>query len=158
MAEAERARLDVRGEALRRTAARLEELAGGATLALTAADAQLMQIDRDYTKLHLEVRGRGGGGSMDWQPERRVPKTSEKHGRKYNEWHLTVWVVPAKELASMSSGAARLPGMRAAHAEQEVQAAWGLASSGVQAAWGQLPHVQALLLRLPPFRVILAAW
>ncbi len=56
-AELERARLDVRGEALRKAAARLEELASGASLALTAADASLMQIDRDYTKLHAEVRG-----------------------------------------------------------------------------------------------------
>ena len=55
-AELERARLDVRGEALRKAAARLEELASGASLALTAADASLMQIDRDYTKLHAEVR------------------------------------------------------------------------------------------------------
>ena len=46
----------MRGEALRKTAARLQELAAGAALALTAADSSLMQIDRDYTKLHAEVR------------------------------------------------------------------------------------------------------
>ncbi len=60
-AELERARLDVRGEALRKTAARLQELASGAALALTAADSSLMQIDRDYTKLHAEVRRRSLG-------------------------------------------------------------------------------------------------
>ncbi len=59
-AELERARLDVRGEALRKTAARLQELASGAALALTAADSSLMQIDRDYTKLHAEVRQKFG--------------------------------------------------------------------------------------------------
>ena len=46
----------MRGEALRKTAARLQELASGAALGLTAADSSLMQIDRDYTKLHAEVR------------------------------------------------------------------------------------------------------
>lgn len=55
VSEAERARLDVRGEALRKTAARLEELAVDASMALIAADSELMQIDRDYTKLHIEV-------------------------------------------------------------------------------------------------------
>ena len=65
-AELERARLDVRGEALRKTAARLQELASGAALALTAADSSLMQIDRDYTKLHAEVRRREACGCAPW--------------------------------------------------------------------------------------------
>ena len=65
ISEAERARLDVRGEALRKTATRLEELAAGASLALIAADAELMQIDRDYTKLHIEVR-LYGNELMNW--------------------------------------------------------------------------------------------